>query len=403
MEHQEIHVIGGGLGGLAAAALVARSGHAVVVHERRGRLGGRATTDQRDGFLFNQGPHALYVGGNAFALLRELGIRPRGTTPPTAGVRMVKDGELHRAPGGAVSLLRTGLLGRRDKAELAWLLTRLQRVAPDESAGRTVNEWVDGLTTRSEVRELLHAIVRLATYTNAPDQLSADVAIRQIQLAFGRGVLYLDGGWQQLVTELARVVTDAGGVILREDGAHELPDAGAVIVAVGGPSETSNVSGHRYPSAVPAEAAILDIALVRAPLHPFVIGVDDPIYLSDHGRPEGMCPDGRSSVSLAQYLAPGDQPERRRLAEFAGWAGIADGDVLHERYLHRMTTVSSIALASTGGLAGRASVQVPDRPGVFVVGDWVGAQGHLADAVLASARTASHAAVEHVTQIARAR
>jgi hypothetical protein len=266
-----------------------------------------------------------------------------------------------------------------------------------------VNEWIDGLTSRGEVRALLHAIVRLATYTNAPDQLSAEVAIRQIQLAFGRGVLYIDGGWQQLVTELARVVTDAGGLIHRDDGARELPDVDAVIVAVGGPAETSNVTGHHYPSGVPAEAAVLDLALERAPKHPFVIGLDVPIYLSDHGRPEGMCPDGHASVSLAQYLAPGEQPERRRLAEFAGYAGITDGDVLHERYLHRMTTVSSIASASAGGLAGRASVQVPDRPGVFVVGDWVGAQGHLADAVLASARTAARAAVEHVTRIARAR
>lgn len=56
MEAAQIHVIGGGLGGLAAAAIVARSGHPVVVHERRGRLGGRATTDERQGYRFNQGP-----------------------------------------------------------------------------------------------------------------------------------------------------------------------------------------------------------------------------------------------------------------------------------------------------------------------------------------------------------
>ena len=99
MEDAEVHVIGGGLGGLAAAALVARSGRSVVVHERRGRLGGRATTDERNGYRFNQGPHALYLGGEAMGVLRELGIPtpgdhtadprrahgPRWGPPPRAG------------------------------------------------------------------------------------------------------------------------------------------------------------------------------------------------------------------------------------------------------------------------------------------------------------------------------
>ena len=56
----DVHVIGGGLGGLAAAALIARAGRTVTVHEARGRLGGRGTTDRKDGFRLNQGPHALY-------------------------------------------------------------------------------------------------------------------------------------------------------------------------------------------------------------------------------------------------------------------------------------------------------------------------------------------------------
>ena len=98
-------------------------------------------------------------------------------------------------------------------------------------------------------------------------------------------------------------------------------------------------------------------------------------------------PPGRASVSLAQYLASGDEPDRARLAAFARYAGIASDDIVDERYLHRMTTVSAIATAASGGLAGRPPIAVPDRDGVFVVGDWVGSTGHLADAVLASARS----------------
>ena len=79
-----------GLGGLAAAALVARTGRSVTVHEGRGRVGGRATTDERNGFRFDQGPHALYVDSEAMQVLRDLGIRPAGSAPATEGARMAR-------------------------------------------------------------------------------------------------------------------------------------------------------------------------------------------------------------------------------------------------------------------------------------------------------------------------
>jgi hypothetical protein len=403
MEHAQIHVIGAGLGGLAAAAFVARSGGSVVVHERRGRLGGRATTDERRGYRFNQGPHALYLGGEAARALRDLGIPMPGSTPPTNRARMVLGGDLHLAPGGPASLLRTRIIGVRDKAELASLMARLPRLVPSDFAALTVGEWIDQLTVRQRVRALLHAIVRITTYTNAPDRLSAEVAIRQVQLGLGAGVRYLDGGWERLVDALAAVVIANGGEIRHDDGLNDVPDAAAVIVAVGGPAATASITGHPYPIGVPAEAAVLDLSLARSPTHRFVIGVDEPIYLSDHGHMEAMCPPGRASVSLAQYLAPGGHPDRERLGAFARHAGIASGDVVDERYLHRMATVSAIATAASGGLAGRPSVAVPDRDGVFVVGDWVGPTGHLADAVLASARAAAHEATAHLSERRRVR
>jgi hypothetical protein len=118
---------------------------------------------------------------------------------------------------------------------------------------------------------------------------------------------------------------------------------------------------------------------------------------------EMMCPPGRASVSLAQYLGSGDEPDRERLAAFSRHAGISPGDIVDERYLHRMTTVSAIATAASGGLAGRPPVVVPGRDGLFVVGDWVGSTGHLADAVLASARTAADAAIAHLSTRRRVR
>lgn len=49
-------VVGGGIAGLATAALLAHEGHRVTVFEKAGRVGGRAGVLERDGFRFDTGP-----------------------------------------------------------------------------------------------------------------------------------------------------------------------------------------------------------------------------------------------------------------------------------------------------------------------------------------------------------
>ncbi|MDQ0735810.1 phytoene desaturase family protein [Arthrobacter agilis] len=53
---QDVVVIGGGIGGLATAALLAREGHRVTLLEKRDRVGGRAGSWEQDGFRFDTGP-----------------------------------------------------------------------------------------------------------------------------------------------------------------------------------------------------------------------------------------------------------------------------------------------------------------------------------------------------------
>ncbi len=199
----EIHVIGAGLAGLTAAAFVARAGLPVVVHESRDRLGGRATTDEREGFRFDQGPHAIYRGGAAERVLAELGIHPRGTAPDVRGV-VVRDVQLHRAPAGAPSLLGTTALGWRGKVQLARLLQGLPRLRPAEHAHRTAQDWMDATVQDDRASELLATLARLTTYANHPASMSADVAIQMLQAGLGPDVRYLARGWDhQLVEALA--------------------------------------------------------------------------------------------------------------------------------------------------------------------------------------------------------
>lgn len=56
-----VGVIGGGLGGLAAACTLAARGHQVVLFEKNPWLGGKAAVLEQDGFRFDMGPTILTV------------------------------------------------------------------------------------------------------------------------------------------------------------------------------------------------------------------------------------------------------------------------------------------------------------------------------------------------------
>ena len=66
-----------------------------------------------------------------------------------------------------------------------------------------------------------------------------------------------------------------------------------------------------------------------------------------------------------------------------------------DRFLHRMVVAHALPRPGSG-LAGRPPVEVASHPGVFVAGDWVGPEGMLADASLASAERAATRAVAHL-------
>ena len=206
----EVVIIGGGVAGLASAALIARSGRTVRLFEQSHLLGGRAQTKQKDGFYLNIGPHALYRGGRGIEVLRELGIEPRGRVPSVSGAFAVKDGMKHTFPAGTVSLLTTSLFGLSAKLEAARFLASIGRIDGNRLMDVSVRDWLDQTLTHDEVKDFVLAAFRVATYTNAPDMMSAGTAIEQLKKAFATSVLYLDGGWQTLVEGLREAAVRAG-------------------------------------------------------------------------------------------------------------------------------------------------------------------------------------------------
>lgn len=430
-ETNDVVVVGGGLAGLTAAVVARNAGRRVTVLEARSEVGGRARTADRQGYLLNEGPHALYCDGEALPILRSLGVEPEGSPPPTAGAMGLREGNLELLPAGPVALARTTLLGARAKVRIGLLLASLPKVDPAPLAGTNMAAWVEQAVPTPEERALLHALVRISTYSNDPDHLSADAGVLQVQRALAGSVLYLHGGWRTLVDQLrdralragVRIVTGAKvrqisppsgatGWALRVDGDVV---AGSIVVAAGGPHALASLLDGTAAGAVaatwaaaarPCTVAALDVGLAGpwdAPT--LVLGIDQPVYLSVHAPTARLAPRGATLVSMAKYLRPGERTNAE--ADRAELEAVLDGvepgwraRCVEQRFLHRAVATHDNPRVAAGGLPGRPGPDVAGVPGLFVAGDWVGPKGLLADAALASAVRAAECAVQVTEAVA---
>ncbi|MGF1596879.1 MAG: phytoene desaturase family protein [Acidimicrobiales bacterium] len=415
-------VIGAGLAGLTTAALLADAGHRVTVIESRRRPGGRATTDERQGHLFNQGPHALYLRGRGLAVLRGLGIDPAGGVPPTTGALGLVDGRVVALPSGARTLVTSPAARPAAKLELARFLARLSSVDPTTLADRTTADWLAERLRRTDARAIAAGLTRVSTYCADLDELSADVGAAQLQLAFG-GVRYLDGGWQQLVDALEARAVGAGAVlrtgvaataidgesgdftvVTTTDDGREPLRAATVVVAASTPAVAARLTGSTAVAIAadrfgPITAACLDVGVDRLPRpeRRFAYGLDRPLYYSVHSPPArlgtGVTLHAMAYLPSSSSSSDDERPTGAVRAELEsmldsiqpGWRE----RLTTARFHHRLTVANALPTPEGGGTAGRAAVAVTDRPGLFLAGDWVGTEGHLADTSLASAATAA--------------
>jgi phytoene dehydrogenase-like protein len=411
-------VVGGGMAGLASAAYLARGGARVTLFEKADSVGGRASTDRQSGFALNRGAHALYSGGAASSVLGELDVHYSSGTPTRILTRDARGFKAY--PASALGLLRTDLLSAADKRELIGVFLRLGMLKPERVAHQSVADWIATSAQRPRVRQLLLSTARVSLYTTALDLASADTFLARFQQTLKHPVHYVDGGWQSLVdglrdaartagvdiqtgasVETIRVDTGRATGVRLYDG-REVP-ADAVIVAAPPDDVLRVLPGSAAPrleqavgASVPVYVACLDLALraLPSPQHAVVFDMEKPRFMTVQSRFARLAPTGGAVLHAFLQMDPREPADphqaRAELEAFVdeaqpGWQALT----VERRFLPRLQASGALPLARLGGLAGRTKYRSQDIDNLYFAGDWVGPEGYLVDASLASARASA--------------
>lgn len=131
----KIAVIGGGLGGLAAARALVAAGHDAHVFEASSRAGGVIGTSNEGGFV-REHAASSFLGSaprGGRALCEELGLELDKASPRAKRRFIYLDGKLRALPTNPIEMVRTDILTWRGKLDLLREPLRPARTTGDES------------------------------------------------------------------------------------------------------------------------------------------------------------------------------------------------------------------------------------------------------------------------------
>ncbi len=251
-------VIGGGFAGLAAAIALQERRHEVVLLERRGVLGGRATSsrDAVSGEDVDNGTH-LMVGAyrSTLELVRRAGASALLLEQDQLRLEWVDEkgvSVLACPPLAAPLHLLAGLLGlsvplrvKLDAIRLG-LAVRLGR----RPQGLTLAQYLEDCGQSAAARRLLWDPLALAILNESPERAAAVLFQRVFREAFLRDarasrLVFLRRGWGVLADRLGRYFEARGGVVRRGARAERLGLAAGAWSASGSSSARAAVKRSR--------------------------------------------------------------------------------------------------------------------------------------------------------------
>ncbi|MCP5090855.1 MAG: NAD(P)/FAD-dependent oxidoreductase, partial [Gammaproteobacteria bacterium] len=201
-------VIGSGVGGMCAAALLAHGGHRVLLAEKRRYLGGRFSTVDRGGYLCATGGLAVPVGRDMEQVCETVGI-PSGVKPSTR-VGIWLDGQTYDLSKGATRSIIRQIAS--DELEAQRVIDVLSKATRQElpPANLSFRDWLNRYTDNPRIHGIFQATISSLLTVNSYE-LPADQYFRLMKVIAPLRFGFIEGGSIALWDRMAEFIRDTGG------------------------------------------------------------------------------------------------------------------------------------------------------------------------------------------------
>ncbi|WCK54703.1 FAD-dependent oxidoreductase [Aneurinibacillus sp. Ricciae_BoGa-3] len=417
-KHYDVVVVGGGLAGLTAAAILSHKGKKVALVER-GNLGGRAVTLRIKDFAFNFGAHAIYGRDTSVlrTLKKEIGINIGWEDFEPNKAKYDIGDQLTDVPANIQGLFRTAVIKGTGKIKFTFeifkTLLRLEKGHPHLS----IAKWMEENHINEDVREMMLTLASSNFFTKEPEKIPSDVFFNYYQRLFttNKPVAYIAGGWQALIDEFIRVIESSGGEIYMKTKVESVSAdndrvtgiqtnkanfAGKEFVFAIPPKELDKVfvgtkiehSVKQYSNYEPSYVYVYDVGLrerIDVP-YTYIYDKQNRIFITDISHYDRSCaPEGSQLLQAIAYIAQDDLKDKEKMEEyhakiealydkhFSGWR-----DQLVVPRVSKRAAAQEIKWTMTQD---PMPLYFPDYRNVFFTGDWCQGEGQLSELSFSSA------------------
>lgn len=210
-QHYDAVIIGSGIGGMCAGALLAHGGYKTLVVEKLPLLGGRCSTMEYKGFKIGTGAVYISVDGPISQVFQEVGVAFDVRPIPPGQQRYRIGGKFYQSPPKGVIKFLISKVG--DEGEMKRVMDALRRGLQWKEPSDTIStrDWLLQYTQNENILGIFQGIIASMLTINA-DELSAGEFIRYLKWAdrirnFGHPPM----GFEKLMGTLAGVIREGGG------------------------------------------------------------------------------------------------------------------------------------------------------------------------------------------------